>query len=841
MPLCSEELSTDVIITCRPVRFVHHLHQQVQLLAGQLLQQHHPRLQVKTVVKRTSGRLCTLILTGPHDLKPANILLTADFHAVLTDFGSASPLVEEVTNRAEALTIQDKAAAFTTASYRAPELHSTPSQCTIDGKTDVWSFGCCMYDIFYSRTPFESAVEGLSVLAIMSAHYSVPECNMWPADYLEVIERCLQTDPAQRLTVEELQLRLKRLSSPPLDLTPVAKPVSTSPRGPSAADSDPVSSTPSSPATTTTIITPSVETITTSATPGPLIQHGRTLSVNAGNFADFASEEATHVLSDEADNVVEAAPAKGVLDRQASRDVFGDKIQRNITAHISPAPFTAHSEDFAEDIEGEQEGEEFFNAAAEVDRGESFEKETGASLSLQSPAEVASQDSLPNGISRSQFTDSCSTNDTSYVNDFASQSTFTTFGNNSPAAFNASRVQRETSNGSFGEFVFMEQSTARGSASTPGGAGPGSHPSQSVNFSASAVSEDAWIIHEAIAASSRVQDKGSESGSASPVNVSDGVVSSAAREDFEEVDAFGDFADGSVNTEDPFHVVSTPTSTASSSQYLEGSKPQAFFATFPAVGEESLSEGRVTSPGSGDSAVGLKNHHTSNKLQTAVVPSVTGIGTASAKGVERGVEVVEPIDLHKVILGQSMSSSVSADSSGGLRMVLKEGSVNILRMTGFPKRLAKKQVWFVLTASGLVLRKDSSRDSKIHEVVSLHRPLYLTPTDTMTIGLHGLLMQGSSPRTLPSGAHHSHVNSALVPSSSGSLANGVEDDWVSVTLADLTIDAATSSASNSSNARVFKSMFSELRCEVSFASKDSMNDWIDAIEAQREVCCSASQ
>jgi hypothetical protein len=59
-------------------------------------------------------------------------------------------------------------------------------------------------------------------------------------------------------------------------------------------------------------------------------------------------------------------------------------------------------------------------------------------------------------------------------------------------------------------------------------------------------------------------------------------------------------------------------------------------------------------------------------------------------------EAVEPIDLHKVILAQSLSNSVGdsggGGGGGGLKMVLKEGPVNILRMTGFPKRLAKKQV-----------------------------------------------------------------------------------------------------------------------------------------------------
>lgn len=135
-----------------------------------------------------------------------------------------------------------------------------------------------------------------------------------------------------------------------------------------------------------------------------------------------------------------------------------------------------------------------------------------------------------------------------------------------------------------------------------------------------------------------------------------------------------------------------------------------------------------------------------------------------------------------------------------------------------------------------MLRKDCARDSKVHDIISLHRPLYLTPTDTMTIGLHGLLLQGSSPRMLPSGAHHSNNISSSAPGGTG----GSDEDWINVTLADLTVDQSTLNGAAGNNARIFKSLFNELRCEVSFSSKDNMNDWIDAIEVQREVCCGAN-
>jgi serine/threonine kinase 16 len=152
------------------------------------------------------------------DLKPANILLNEDFSAVLTDFGSCMPLVTTVTTRIEALEVQEKAAAFTTASYRAPELFDTPSNIVIDGKSDIWSFGCLMYCFMYSKTPFESVAEGLSTLSVLTGQFSYPLENIWPEEYCDLIDQCLVVDPHHRLNLEDVQLRLKRITTPPTDM-----------------------------------------------------------------------------------------------------------------------------------------------------------------------------------------------------------------------------------------------------------------------------------------------------------------------------------------------------------------------------------------------------------------------------------------------------------------------------------------------------------------------------------------------------------------------------------------------------------------------------------------------
>ncbi|RYG65937.1 hypothetical protein EON64_10880, partial [archaeon] len=108
------------------------------------------------------------------DFKPANILITQAYDAVIADFGSASAMPQIIETRSEVNSLREAAATYTTASVRAPELFEPSIGSVIDGKTDVWSFGCVMYAIFFSRTPFETAVEGLSVLSVLGGRYPLP-------------------------------------------------------------------------------------------------------------------------------------------------------------------------------------------------------------------------------------------------------------------------------------------------------------------------------------------------------------------------------------------------------------------------------------------------------------------------------------------------------------------------------------------------------------------------------------------------------------------------------------------------------------------------------------------
>lgn len=285
------------------------------------------------------------------DLKPANILLSESYQAVITDFGSVSPAPVTVSNRAEALEIQEKAASFTTASYRAPELFNTPSECVIGCETDVWSLGCLIYCMFYSRSPFESTTEGLSTLAVISAHYTIPDSNLWPEEYLALIAGCLTADPQKRSSLSAIQTSLLSIPCPPLNLRPPSpppaapaassvgaspppQPVDSAARGLSLSRPPPAPvlgqsacSTPStsSSAVTTGQIAFSATTASEQGSFPPTPSTGGRVLLTAedANFAHFPPPDATKDGASSAESEGHSAHFSNRVDRSLSKDQFG--------------------------------------------------------------------------------------------------------------------------------------------------------------------------------------------------------------------------------------------------------------------------------------------------------------------------------------------------------------------------------------------------------------------------------------------------------------------------------------------------------------------------------------
>lgn len=153
------------------------------------------------------------------DLKPSNILLTktngGEDLVKIVDFGIAKladkPGVE-------------KTKLTQTGELIGTPLYMSPEQCRgdeLDARSDIYSFGCIMYEALSGHPPFT----GENPVRVILKHLSdepapLPSASNLKPDLKEVIARCLEKDPAERYqSAHELRMELQHV----LDGKPIAK------------------------------------------------------------------------------------------------------------------------------------------------------------------------------------------------------------------------------------------------------------------------------------------------------------------------------------------------------------------------------------------------------------------------------------------------------------------------------------------------------------------------------------------------------------------------------------------------------------------------------------------
>ena len=137
------------------------------------------------------------------DLKPANIKITPDGVVKVLDFGLAKAVARDgsTSNASEAPTLTiggtQEGMILGTVAYMSPEQARGRD---VDKRTDIWPFGCVLFEILTGRSAFRSETVSDTIAAILDREpewRALPAAT--PATVRRLLERCAEKDPKRRL------------------------------------------------------------------------------------------------------------------------------------------------------------------------------------------------------------------------------------------------------------------------------------------------------------------------------------------------------------------------------------------------------------------------------------------------------------------------------------------------------------------------------------------------------------------------------------------------------------------------------------------------------------------
>ena len=136
------------------------------------------------------------------DLKPANVKLTSDSEVKVLDFGLAKIAGESFGHQDASLLTSpmlgtEAGVILGTAAYMSPEQAKGQA---VDRRSDIWSFGCVLYEMLTARRAFEGNSLSEVMVAVLTADVDFARLpGATPPAVRELLRRCLDRSPRGRL------------------------------------------------------------------------------------------------------------------------------------------------------------------------------------------------------------------------------------------------------------------------------------------------------------------------------------------------------------------------------------------------------------------------------------------------------------------------------------------------------------------------------------------------------------------------------------------------------------------------------------------------------------------
>ncbi|MFC1636922.1 protein kinase [Planctomycetota bacterium] len=174
----------------------------LEYVPGDTLAQRIARKPLKHQEALSIGQQIAEAISAAHDkgvihrdLKPGNIKITPEGRVKVLDFGLAKPAGDEAANHDS--TITRPGAIMGTPAYMSPEQACGKET---DHRTDIWSFGCIIYEMLSGHHPFEgeTATDTLARVIEREPDWDVlPQST--PMNISILLRRCLEKNPQRRL------------------------------------------------------------------------------------------------------------------------------------------------------------------------------------------------------------------------------------------------------------------------------------------------------------------------------------------------------------------------------------------------------------------------------------------------------------------------------------------------------------------------------------------------------------------------------------------------------------------------------------------------------------------